>query len=249
MRSGRTRLADLHQAGCLKLRFPRSLGPTTEAVVINTAGGLTGGDRLTQNFAVGPEGRLVLTSQACERIYRANAGEAEVATRIAVADDAFLAWLPQETILFDGARVSRRLDVEAASDARFVICEPVILGREMMGERIAAGRFRDRWRIRCGDRLVFAEETRLDGAIADEAAAAACLAGARAFATLVARVPLPDILLPKLREIVGESGGVSLFDGIIALRLAARSGFELRRRLLPAIAALAEDAVPRLWSL
>ncbi|ORE90087.1 urease accessory protein UreD [Aurantimonas sp. 22II-16-19i] len=246
---GRTRLADLHQAGCLKLRFPRVAGVTSEAVLINTSGGLTGGDRLDQGFAVGAGASLSVTTQACERIYRASSDEARVTTRLRVGEGGFLAWLPQETILFDEGALSRRLDLDAATDAGFVISESVILGREMMGEDVANGSFRESWRIRVGGRLIFAEETRLDGAIAEQTRAAASLAGNRAFATLVARREAPETLIEDLRTVIGEAGGASLVDGLIVARIVAPSGYLLRRRLVPAIAALAKTAVPRIWSL
>ncbi|MCE7029770.1 urease accessory protein UreD [Jiella avicenniae] len=246
---GRTRLEDLHQAGCLKLRFPKVPGETSEAVLINTAGGLTGGDVLDQRFAVGTGAGLSLTTQACERIYRASSGRAEVATRLSVEAGGFLAFLPQETILFDESALARRLELDAADEAEFVLCESVILGREMMGESVRRGLFRESWRIRVGGRLAFADETRLEGDIAGRTGAAASLAGNRAFATLVARRAAPETFLAPLREAVGESGGASLVDGVIVARLVAPSGFLLRKRLVPAIAALAKAAVPRIWSL
>ncbi|WP_425364963.1 urease accessory protein UreD [Jiella endophytica] len=246
---GRTRLEDLHQAGCLKLRFPKLPGDTSEAVMVNTSGGLTGGDRLDQSFAVGAVARLCVTTQACERIYRASSGRAEVATTIRIAEDGFLAWLPQETILFDESALTRRLDLDAAAGARFVVSESVILGREMMGETVRTGSFRESWRIRIGSRLAFAEETRLEGPVADETTAAASLGGNRAFATLVARQKTPEVHLDAVRAAIGEAGGASLVDGLIVARIVAPSGYLLRKRLVPAIAALAEGAVPRIWSL
>lgn len=246
---GRTRLDDLHQAGCLKLRFPKVAGKTTEAVLINTSGGLTGGDVLDQRFAVQTGAGLSVTTQACERIYRASFGRAEVTTRLEVEAGGFLAFLPQETILFDEAALSRKLELDAAEDAEFVVCESVILGREMMGEEVRNGSFRESWRIRVGGRLAFADETRLEGDIAGSTAAAASLAGNRAFATLVARRVAPETLLDPLRLAIGEAGGASLVGGLIVARLVAPSGFLLRKRLVPAIAALAKTAVPRIWSL
>ena len=246
---GKTRLEDLHQAGCLKLRFPKVPGETSDAVVINTSGGLTGGDRLDQSFTVGAGARLCVTTQACERVYRASSGRAEVATRISIEDGGFLAWLPQETILFDEGALARKLELDAAEGASFMIMESVILGREMMGEDVMNGSFRESWRIRVGGKLVFAEETRMDGAIAADTQAAASLKGNRAFATLLARVDAPETLIDGVRAAIGEAGGASVVDGLIVARIVAPSGYLLRKRLVPAIAALAKGAVPRIWSL
>ena len=246
---GRTRLKRLHQSGCLKLRFPRLPRPEAEAILINTSGGLTGGDRIDQAFAVADGASLTVTTQACERVYRAAEGHAAVATRIAVGPEARFYWLPQETILFDGGAVQRSLDLEAAESSRFLLCESVILGRERMGETVEAGLFRDRWRVRVGGRLVFADDLRLDGAIAEATARAASLAGNRAFATLVAQGASAERGLNDIRAIIGEAGGASLVGGLLVARIMAPSGFLLRKRLVPLLSALTNGPLPLVWSL
>ncbi|MCB8839133.1 urease accessory protein UreD [Aurantimonas sp. VKM B-3413] len=247
--ASRTRIARLHQAGCLKLRFPRPAGPEAEAILINTSGGLTGGDRLDQHFDLAPGSRLAVTTQACERVYRAASGKAEVTSRVRLADDASFAWLPQETILFDGGAVRRRLEVDAAATARFLLVESVILGREMMGESVRNGVFRDSWRIRIGGRLAFADELRLEGDVSGLAREAAVLGGNRAFATILAHAPDLDGRLAAVRDLVGGDGGASRIGGLLATRLAAPSGFLLRKRLVPVISALANGPLPLVWSL
>lgn len=246
---GRTRLGRLHQAGCLKLRFPRLPGGALEGVLINTAGGLTGGDRLDQEYEVGASGALVVTTQAAERIYRAASGTATVAVRIAVGEDAVLGYLPQETILFDGGRIRRRLDIDVAATSRLLVCESVILGRTLMGETVRCGLFRDSWRIRRGGRLVFAEEARLGDDIGALAGRKAVLDGNRAFATLVAQGRAAEGALDEVRRLAETRGGASLVDGLLVARLVASSGFELRKRLVPILMALANGPLPRVWSL
>lgn len=246
---GRTRLKRLHQSGCLKLRFPRLPRPEAEAILINTSGGLTGGDRIAQDFAVSDGASLTVTTQACERVYRAAEGHAAVATRIAVGPEANVHWLPQETILFDGGAVRRTLNVEAAESSRFLLCESVILGRERMGESVAAGLFRDRWRVRVDGRLAFADDLRLDGAVAKTTAQAASLAGHRTFATVVAHGPEAEQRLDQARAIVRDVGGASLVGGLLVVRILAPSGLLLRKRLVPLLSALANGPLPLVWSL
>src|SRR5262245_47830527 len=110
-RGGRHGIADLGQSGCGRLLFPKvAVGEPLEAVMVNTSGGLTGGDRFETRIVVAPGARAVLTTQACEKIYRADGIDpASVAAVIEVGETAMLAWLPQETILFDRARLTRRL--------------------------------------------------------------------------------------------------------------------------------------------
>lgn len=247
--AGRSRIARLHQAGCLKLRFPRTQATSAEAVLINSSGGLTGGDRLAVEMSVGAGASLSLTTQACERVYRAASGEARITTSVTVADEAGFAYLPQETILFDGGALARRLDVDCAASSRVLLVESVVLGRTLMGETVAEGKLTDRWRVRRDGRLVFAEELRLDGPIDALAAEAAGLAGAKAFATVMAQLPDGDALLETLRDLIGPDGGASAFDGLVVARIVAGSGFLLRKRLIPVLAALSKAPLPLVWSL
>ncbi|MER0239585.1 urease accessory protein UreD [Fulvimarina sp. MAC8] len=246
---GRTRLRNLHQAGCLKFRFPRHADGRSEAIAINTSGGLTGGDRLDYGVSLGTSAAATMTTQACERVYRSHSNDAVLKTRLRVGADSSLAYLPQETILFDGGRLSRTLEVEAESTSRFLLLEPVILGREMMGERVETGALRDRWRIRVDGRLVFADDLALDGRISEMAETRAGLNGARAFATILMKAQMIESHLAGARDIVGDMGGASLIGELLVVRLVEKSGFRLRKRLVPLLETLGEAPLPLVWSL
>ena len=161
----RTHIDQHYSHGSLRLRQPRARG-ACEAVLLNTGGGIAGGDRLALDFSLGPGAHVQITSQAAEKIYRAEHAPATIATRIALAAGARLDWLPQETILFNAARLSRTLDVEIDPGATLTLLEIIVLGRVAHGEQVTTGSLRDRWRIRRGGRLVLAEDVRLDGEIA-----------------------------------------------------------------------------------
>ncbi|KQT47629.1 hypothetical protein ASG43_10295 [Aureimonas sp. Leaf454] len=247
--AGRTRLRRLHQGGALKLRFPTvHEGTSAEAILINSCGGLAGGDRLAQGFTLGDGADLTVTTQACERVYRSLGDPATVETRALVAPDARFIFVPQETILFDGGALLRRLEVEMSASSRVLLCESVILGRETMGETVATGEFRDRWRIRRDGRLVLADDLRLSGRVCDTAARAASLGGGRAFSTILFQGPALETRMGVLRETIGDAGGASLVDGLLIVRLVASGGLALRRRLVPVLAALADGPLPRIWS-
>ncbi|MCO6185316.1 urease accessory protein UreD [Rhizobium sp. L1K21] len=251
-RSGdRTRIDTLFQEGCGKIRMPDSFDASLEAVLINTSGGLTGGDRMTWEIEAGADTDLVVTTQACEKIYKASSGVAEVETQLRVGDGAKLAWLPQETILYDNGHLTRRLDVDLAKDAEFVGVEAVILGRTAMGEAVERGLFRDRWRVRREGRLLHAEEMRLDGDLSALTAVGAVLGGDIAFATLIYCGAYADAHLPKIRALVEKAGGgASHWDGKLLVRMTAKDGFELRKLLIPVISVLRNGAsVPKVWTL
>ncbi len=251
-RSGnRSRIDTLYQDGCAKIRMPDSFDQSLEAVLINTSGGLTGGDRLFWEVEAGTDTDLVVTTQACEKVYKASSGVADIETRLVVSDGAKLAWLPQETILFDNGYLSRRLDVDLAEDAEFVGVESVILGRTAMGEAVDKGLFRDRWRVRRDGRLIHAEEMRLDGDISGLTSMGGVLAGDVAFATLIYCGAYAESYLPKIRAIVETAGGgASHWQGKLLVRVTAKDGFELRKILIPVISALRNGApVPKVWTL
>ena len=166
-RSGpETVLDELRQAGCLKARFPRRLVPGwMDIVMLNTGGGVAGGDRLDLSIGVGAGAQATIAAQAAERFYRARAGDApsKVRTHLTVEAGAALEWLPQETILFDQSAVDRRLEVDLAADARFLGVETIVFGRTAMGELVRQGWLRDLIRVRRGGDLLLHDAIRIDG--------------------------------------------------------------------------------------
>ena len=157
-----------------------------------------------------------------------------------------LAWLPQETILFDRARLARRIDVELAAGASLLLAEAVVFGRAAMGETMEQGLFTDHWRVRRAGKLVFADSVRLDGKVAAKLGAAAAAGGGIAIATVLV-TPAGEGTLASLRalEFAGEVG-ISAWNGIAVARLVARDGARLRHDLISVLAALRAQ-VPRLW--
>lgn len=248
---GGTRLTRLYQDGCAKIRLPRDAAARSlEAVLINTAGGLTGGDRLRWTAEAGPQAALTLTTQACEKVYRAAEDRAETTVELSLGAGARLDWLPQETILFDGGAYARRLDADLAPGARLLAMEACVLGRTARGERVARGALRDRWRVRRGGRLIFADDLRLEGPVGETAGRAPVLAGACAFAAVLLAAEDAELLLPAVRAAIGAAGGASAFDGKLFARIAAPDGLALRRALIPALEILrGGEPLPRVWRL
>jgi urease accessory protein len=236
----------LREEGCAKLRLPtRVVGQAPEAIIINTSGGLAGGDRFELKAEATSD--LCLTTQAAEKIYHSLGQETQVSTRLVGQGKARLLWLPQETILFDGARLERSLELELHLDATLLAIETVILGRRAMGECLTDFFFHDRWRIRRDGRLIYADDLRFDPAWVQGAAA---LNGAAAFATLVFVGPTAECFLESLREIFDGRGGVSAWDGKLVARLVGVDGFDLRKTLIPALALLAApNELPKVWAL
>lgn len=251
-RGGTTVIDRLYQEGCAKIRLPRTHGPSLQAVLINSSGGLTDGDEVAWSAEAGPGTHMVVTTQSCERIYRA-AGDSPAAVRntVRIGAGARLDWLPQETILFEGARLVRNLAVEMAPDSTFFGLEAVILGRHAMGEDALGAALTDRWRVRRGGELVHAEETRLGAGDRATRASGALLAGAGAFGTLCYVAADAERRHCALLDIMAglSDCGVSRIGNKLVVRALAASGLGLRRVLLPVIAALVPgNGAPRLWT-
>lgn len=250
-RDGLTCLDRLFQDGCAKLRFPRPIGSDDpQAILINTAGGLTGGDHFGTDIDLAEQAAVCATTQACERIYRSMGADAVVTNRLSLSAGARLAWLPQETILFDGARLSRSLDVDLTGDAELVAVEAVLFGRQAMGETLRSGHLHDRWRIRRDGRLIFADDLRVEGDIAARLAAPPAMAGCRAMATVLFAGAAPERFLESARSIIGPDGGASAWNGKFLARLVEETGLALRRRLEPLLMLLMGGRpLPKVWQL
>lgn len=251
---GRTRLLRLYQDGSAKIRMPAVSADPLEAVLINTAGGLTGGDRLGWEIDVGAAASATITTQACEKVYRAASDRAEVRVRLTVGEQGRIAWLPQETIVFDRSDFARTLDVELAHGAEALLLEATVFGRLAMGERAAQGNFHDRWRVRQDGVLVHAEDFRIGPDIAAALGRPAVAGGAIAVATLLMISPRVEAFLDPVRDIIGGQGDASVWSvnksGKLLARLHAEDGYQLRKRLVPLVELLNGQAgLPKLWSL
>jgi len=244
-------VSTLRMSGSFKALFPRPQGQALEAVLVNTAGGVTGGDRFSTEAAAGPGAALTLTTQAAERAYRAvGLVPARIATRLSARDGSRLAWLPQETILFEGAFLKRSLEAEFSASARFLMVEPVVFGRAAMGEELHGARFHDRVRLRRDGELVWFDALRFEGDLAAQMDRPALGAGARAMANLIYAGPDAEAFLGPLRALLPETAGASLVrDGLLAARLLAPDSYLLRRSLIPALKLLNRNEIPRPWML
>ncbi len=250
-----TRLERLGEAGHLRLRVLRGAG--CEAVMVNTGGGIVGGDRLSVNVSVSGAGAAVtLSTVAAEKLYRAADAGASVETTLAVGVGATLHWLPRETILFDGTRLRRSLALDLAVGARFVGIETIVFGRTAHGERVATGELRDGWRVRRDGRLVFADESLLATPMDATLARPALGGGASAVSLVLAAADGIEALLDPLRAVLeafaagdeAVKGGASLRDGVLTARLLSRSPERLRLCVVEALRVLRPGPLPRTWT-
>jgi urease accessory protein len=248
-KDGATRRRHLHESGSLRVRFPSPETDGLSAVLVNTAGGIAGGDRFDIDIATGEDTRLTVTAAAAEKVYRAEDAAARLNITLRAEARSHLAWLPQETILFDRARILRRIEIDLADDASLLLCEIAVFGRAAMGERMRQGEFSDRWRMRRGGRLVFAENICLDGDIGEKLARTAVAKGGVAIGTALI-VPGDEVLVQRIRELsqtFGGEVGVSAWNGFAMARFCAQDAALLRADMIAVLGCACGSALPRLW--
>lgn len=248
------RLTGLRQQGSAKCILPYGAagrGGLTEAVFLNTSGGLTGGDRLSYSVRLGPGVRAVATTQTAERAYRSSEGPALVQVRIDVGAGGWIDWLPQETILFDDSHLDRRTVIDLHPGAGCLMLESVVLGRAAMGETVSRLTLRDWREIRSAGHPVMVEPLRLTSAALQSGVAG--LAGARAFASLaMVGQGVADLLTP-LRHVLDEPGvsaAASAPDGRLMVRIMAADGWPMRRQIARCLGVIRRNAaLPRVWQM
>lgn len=253
-----TALDELYQQGCCKVRFPRRNRGTLEAVLLNTSGGLTDGDELTNEICWHPDTRAIVTTQAAERIYRAATENlAQVTTLVRIDDSCVAAWLPQETIVFDGARLARTLEIDMKSTSRLVAVESTVFGRRAMGETISYGRISDRWRIRIDGRLAFADHFLVDDQLTDRVGQYLDRAAVANTAHCVATVAIVSAdcenIVNNLRELATPADATvaaTCLDRLAVVRILATDSRAMRSVVGQIVASLDgtfDIDLPRVW--
>ncbi len=243
------RLVDLYQSGSAKLLMPRTYNDVSEAVLINTAGGMTGGDKYENHLAL-KGSKLAVTSQAAERIYKSRHGAAEVSTLLKVSEKSVLHWIPQETIVYNKSRLSRNIDLHMSSDSECIISESIVLGRHAMGESISDFSIKDNWRIYRDTKLIHAESLRINGDVDTILHSAAGFSGARIVTTIL-------YLGPKAAQLANIAShasnnypsklAVSCWNKKVIIRLATRNPSTGRRDTMSLLRQLRQQDMPRVW--
>ena len=249
---------DLYQKSPIRVLFPRASGAAVEeAVLINTAGGIAGGDRLECSVTALDNASIAVTSQAAEKIYRALDKPARITTTLKASNIARLAWLPQETIVFNRARINRETEIELSSGTELLALEWLVLGRAAHGEKMDGGRISDSWRVKKDGRLIWADSFRVTDEVFPRLSRKALLSDCNAVATLLYFGPDLDTRLQLIRGAVQSSEcqcAATLVGGLIVVRFAAKASRTLRLTLQALLQRFDREfgpspfRVPKMWS-
>lgn len=259
--TGRTRVARCRQQGPLYLQrafYPEHDG-TCHLYLLHPPGGTVQGDSLHVHLTSMPGVRALVTTPAAAKVYRTPLQGSEQVSRVDVADGACVEWLPQEAIVFNGARASNTLRFDLAEHARLIAWDITCLGRPAAGEAFDDGLFESAIELRIGGELQWIERTSIPGAATSAFMRSRWgLGGCQVTGTLLAYGPgdWPCDVLEVLREHVDQPGraGVTDIDGVVVCRVLGHNTYEVRDTLCAAWQVLRRalldkaPVVPRIWS-
>ena len=243
------KIEKLYQAGCAKMMLPKTYSDMTEAVMLNTAGGITGGDQIDISV-VAQDCALVTTSQTAERFYKSSTSPARISIQLKAQEGAHLHWLPQETILFDGAEIDRSIRLDMQSDSHCVIAESLVLGRGAMGEVVQNCHFTDSWRLYRDGVLFHAEQLCLTGDVRDVLAASAGGNAARLLTTIIYAGADAEQAAERLKPIISASrsaNALSCWREKLVVRLVSADAPAGRADIVKLLLALRQQPLPRVW--
>jgi len=259
-KDGLTRLQHLYQSDPLRVLFPQVVQDELPvAVLSSTAGGLVGGDRIDISATLDQDARALVTVQAAEKVYRSNGPDSHISVELSAADGCWLEWLPQETILFEQARLRRCTKVNLTSKAQLLAGEMLVFGRLAGGEQFSSGLLRDAWEVRVDGRLCWADALCLDQDIAKVIESPAGFAGQRACATIIYVAANASDLLDQARGLLGEGSRVKMavtcVGGLLLIRFLSADPLALRQQFgrfwagFRHLAAGLSAKLPRLWQI
>jgi urease accessory protein len=249
---------DVYQTSPIRVLFPRTDGTRVqEAVLVNTSGGIAGGDRLASSVIATENASIAVTTQAAEKVYRAINESAHITTTLRACDSAKLAWLPQETIVFNRARVCRRTEIEVSSGSELLALEWLVLGRAAHGEKIFSGNIMDSWRVMKDGRLIWADTFRATDDVFPHLSRNALLSDCTAVATLLYFGPDLESRLQFMRDLAPSLDcqcAATLVGGLMVARFAAKVSCDLREALRNLLQQFGNQLapgpfqVPKMWS-
>lgn len=243
-------LDTLYQSGCAKIMLPKSYCTIPEAIIVNTGGGLTGGDRFHIHAGVSEGANLCVSSQTAERIYRSIGGQAKVLNNIKVGAGCALEWLPQETILFEGAALHRKFEAHLETNSSFLALETLVLGRAEMGEVLTSLNFNDQWRIWRDGKIIYGDGLRIGAQAMDNLAQPAVFGPNRALAVLLYVAPDANERLDEAKSLLRElnvEAAVSAWNGMMVVRFICEEANMMRSAIKKYLLGFRGRDMPRVW--
>ena len=259
--NGATRLKELYQSDPLRIFFPNTPDQDIlQAALVNVSGGLVGGDKISADIQLGKNTKAVIAAQSAEKVYRSSGEDTRMEIKIKVGPGSWLEFLPQETILFQGSRLRRQIDISIEGDGSLVAGEILIFGRRGYGEYFESGLIHESWEIERDGRLLWADTLHMEKNIASTINHPACFDGAVAMATVIYAGPnakdnllvIQNLLIATDSDVLSS---VTCINGVMIIRWLGSNALDVRNdfgafwcAFRSKIADLPEK-LPRLWNM
>jgi len=230
----KTVLKDLYQSDPVRVLFPDNPpGELMIGVLTTTSGGLVGGDKIRIDIEADRHTASMIMAQAAEKIYRSTGEDCLIDISISADNGSWFEWLPQETILHQGARLRRTTRLNLVGDARVLAGEFLVFGRHAMGETLSEGLVRDCWSVCKDERALWSDAFNMEGDLSGIINHPAGLGGARGMANVVyagpdacERLEMARSFLPTQTNI---RTGATVVNDVLLVRWLGSDVFLLRK--------------------
>ncbi len=250
-------IADYYQQSPLRVFLPYNYGSDfLEIVLGNTSGGVVAGDELRVSAETRDEAAAIFTTQAAEKIYRSTGADTRLTVNLIAATESCLTWIPQETILFDGVRLRRRIEIDAERGASILAGEILFFGRAAKGEKLTHGMVHDEWRVRYAGELKWADNLHLAGNVSQQMSSSAGFDGSTAMASLIYVTPDNSANLALARSLLLKAkcrAGVTLIGEVLIARWLGKNPAELKQSYINFVVDFASKVntqpfyLPQVW--
>ncbi len=250
-------IADYYQQSPLRVFLPYSYGGDyLEIVLGNTAGGVVAGDELSVSAETKDNAAAIFTTQAAEKVYRSAGADTRMTINLIAGADSCLTWIPQETILFDGVRLRRRLDIEIEREASILAGEMLFFGRAAKGEKFTHGMVHDEWRVRYAGELRWADNLHLAGNVQHQLKSSVGFDGSNAMASLIYVAPDNSANVDLARSLLQEAkcrAAITLIGEVLIARWLGKDPAELKQSYIDFVLNFVSNAntkpfsLPQVW--
>ena len=250
IKGSENRIGKLYQEGSSRLFFPENFSKTKECVVINTAGGITGGDKFESSIEATEGSSIVVTTQASEKVYKSSHGSAEVETTFFASKNSKLLWLPQDTILFSESDLSRKIIIRIEDTSELLAFDQIVLGRSAMGENIQESNFHDMWTIYNGDRLIYFDQSGWKNTVPLNCAGLKGIKSYASFYYVGSKTKFYEEKLKRMKQVYKNVYlGTSLRNGCLLARMFGSDAKSIKDRVINLLREIWQLDTPNVWKL
>tara|TARA_B110000037_G_scaffold81695_1_gene97314 strand:+ start:588 stop:1397 length:810 start_codon:yes stop_codon:yes gene_type:complete len=245
-------ISKFFQSGSAKVFYPKCHDKIKELVLVNTAGGLTSGDKFSYKIDINNQSSVFVTTQTAERAYKGLENSSKIKVELSIDRFSNLYWIPQELILFNNCNLQRNINVNVNGSSNFLLAETTIFGRTAMGEYLEEGTFIDNWRIYENTKLLHAEALSLNGNIKEQLSKIASTNGGVAICNIFVCGKKFLHNENELKKYIINTDTVllshSAWNDKLLIRMVAQNAYDLKKIQKKILLCLSNNSLPKVWN-